>query len=67
MVIDRQQIGYITVRKQSAPKLRWPTFLPSRPAPFNAVREAQMRITREAWLAMEMLSASPLCARAPSG
>ena len=26
---------------KSAPKLRWPTFLPLRPAPFNAVREAQ--------------------------
>ena len=41
MVIYRQQIRYITLRKQIGTQLRWPTFLPLRPAPFSAVREAQ--------------------------
>jgi hypothetical protein len=43
MVIDRQQIRYITLRKQIGTQAQVAdlTFLPFRPAPFNAVREAQ--------------------------
>jgi hypothetical protein len=41
MVIDRQQIHYVTFRKQIGTQTQWPTFLALRPALFSAVREAE--------------------------
>ena len=41
MVIDRQQIRYITLRKQIGTQTQVADLLAVTPAPFNAVREAQ--------------------------
>ena len=62
MVIDRQQIGYITLRKQIGTQAQVADLLAVTARTVQRRERGAMPITREAWLAIEMLSASPLYA-----
>jgi transcriptional regulator len=62
MVIDRQQIRYITLRKQIGTQTQVADLLAVTARTVQRRERGAMPITREAWLAIEMLSASPLYA-----
>ena len=62
MVIDRQQIRYITLRKQIGTQAQVADLLAVTARTVQRRERGAMPITREAWLAIEMLSASPLYA-----
>jgi hypothetical protein len=62
MVIDRQQIRYITLRKQIGTQAQVADLLAVTARTVQRRERGAMPITREAWLAMEMLSESPLYA-----
>ena len=58
MVIDRQQIRYITLRKQIGTQAQVADLLAVTARTVQRRERGAMPITREAWLAIEMLSAS---------
>ena len=60
MVVDRQQIRYITLRKQIGTQTQVADLLAVTARTVQRRERGAMPITREAWLAIEMLSASPL-------
>ena len=62
MVIDRQQIRYITLRKQIGTQAQVADLLAVTARTVQRRERGAMPITREAWLATEMLLASPLFA-----
>jgi len=62
MVIDRQQIHYVTFLKQIGTQTQVADLLGITARTVQRRERGGMPITRETWLAIEMLSASPLYA-----